>query len=186
MPGYYKALLANNKTISKENLSIIDKDVRRTPDCLNNPEKNAFIKNVLRAFVKRNPQIGYLQGFNFMVEFFWKKGFNQESAFWLFCHLAENLIISSFFKNLSPLFADVKIFKFLLFFKGRKLFKSLMEKKIDLFFVIHKWFLVHFLNVDNIKVRIKSENIKIFIFYLTYVFHFEYLNNNLILLQKIR
>jgi hypothetical protein len=142
--------------ISKENLSIIEKDVRRTRNCLNNPRKMKFIRNVLQAFVKRNPEIGYLQGFNFMVEFFWTRGFDEESAFWMFCHLNENLVLINFFRNLTPLFADVKMFKYFLYYKNKKLFRSVMQNKIDLFFIVHKYFLVNFMNVDNPRVGVTS------------------------------
>jgi hypothetical protein len=107
---------------------------------------------VLIAFIKRNPEIGYLQGFNFMADFLWQKGFDEESAFWIFCHINENLIKKSFYQNLTLLFVDVKLFKYILFNKNKKLFRKLMENQIDLFFVIHKWFLVNFLNINNIKV----------------------------------
>lgn len=156
LPGYYGSLVRQDVYISKENLTIIEKDVRRTRNCLNNPSKMKYIRNVLQAFVKRNPEIGYLQGFNFMVEFFWLRGFNEETAFWMFCHLNENLVLIKFFRNLTPLFADVKMFKYFLYYKNKKLFRSLMMNKIDLFFIIHKWFLINFMNVDNPKVGLNS------------------------------
>lgn len=153
-PNYFEGLFKDKISISKDNLSIIEKDVRRTDGCSSNSKKENFVKKILIAFVRRNPEIGYLQGFNFIVEFFWKKGFSMEASFWLFCHLIEDLISFEFFRNLTPLFADIKMFKYFLFFKKRKLFKSLMEYKIDLFFVIHKWFLVSFLNIDNLQVSL--------------------------------
>lgn len=154
LPNYYRSLLKTQHGISKDYLSIIDKDVRRTKNCTTNLVKGAFVKNILLAFVKRNPEIGYLQGFNFMVEFFWKKGLEEEPGFWLFCHLAEDLVLYKFFNNLTPLFADVKIFKYFLFNKSKRLFKSIMQNRIDLFFIIHKWFLVNFLNIDNFPVSV--------------------------------
>ena len=153
-PNYFEALIKDVRNISHSNLSIIDKDVRRTKGCADNKVKEEFVRNILIAFVRRNPKIGYLQGFNFMVDFFWKKGFTVEASFWLFCYLIEELIAFEFFRNLSTLFADIKMFKYFLYYKNRSLFKSLMQNKIDLFFVIHKWFLVNFLNVENIKVKI--------------------------------
>jgi hypothetical protein len=151
-PNYFEGLFKDSSSISKENLTIIEKDVRRTKGCYPKTEKEQFVRKILIAFVRRNPEIGYLQGFNFIVEFFWLKGFSEEASFWLFCHLIEDLISFEFFRNLTPLFADIKMFKYFLFFKNRKLFKSLMNYKIDLFFVIHKWFLVSFLNIDNLQV----------------------------------
>lgn len=153
MPFYYQKLLVKDLPISKEYFSIIEKDVRRTRNCLNNPAKMRFLRNVLQAFVKRNPGIGYLQGFNFIVEFLWLRGFNEEAAFWIFCHLNENLVLINFFRNLSPLFADVKMFKYFLYYKHKRLFQALMENRVDLFFLVHKWFLVHFLNVNNLQVN---------------------------------
>ena len=111
------------------------------------------MENVLCAFVRRNPEIGYLQGFNFIVDFLWDKGFDEESAFWVFCHVTENLVMKKFYLNLTLLFVDVKLFKYILYNKNKKLFRKLMENQVDLFFVIHKWFLVNFLNINNLKVN---------------------------------
>ena len=111
-----------------------------------------YVTNVLHAFTKRNPEIGYLQGFNFIVDFFWKKGFDQESSFWLLCHLAEELVLFEFYKDMTPLFADIKMFKYFLFNRDKKLFKALIQNNIDVFFAIHKWFLVNFLNLENVSV----------------------------------
>jgi hypothetical protein len=153
MPNYYTSLLEDKLSIAEGDKKTILKDIHRTRDCLENQRKFIFIENVLTAFAKRNPDIGYLQGFNFMVEFLWQKGFEEESAFWIFCHLTENLVLKKFYRNLTLLFVDVKLFKYVLYNKNKKFFRKLMENQIDLFFVIHKWFLVNFMNINNISVR---------------------------------
>ena len=153
MPGYYQTLLRNSLEMSEEDRRTISKDVHRTKDCLKNSRKFEFMENVLCAFVRRNPEIGYLQGFNFIVDFLWDKGFDEESAFWVFCHVTENLVMKKFYLNLTLLFVDVKLFKYILYNKNKKLFRKLMENQVDLFFVIHKWFLVNFLNINNLKVN---------------------------------
>ena len=152
MPKYYKSLLTQNMFISKDDSSTIDKDVLRTKGCFKDKDKSQFITNVLRAFAKRNPDIAYLQGFNFIVDFLWQKGFDEESTFWIFCYIAENLILKKYHLNLTLLFVDVKLFKYILYNKNKKLFRKLMKNQIDLFYIIHKWFLVNFLNISNLKV----------------------------------
>ena len=153
MPGYYQSLLSDKIPICENTKKTILKDIHRTRDCVKNSQKFKFIENVLCALAKRNPDIGYLQGFNFIVEFLWNMGFREESAFWIFCHLTENLVLRQFYQNLTLLFVDVKLFKYVLFNKNKKLFRKLMANQIDLFFIIHKWFLVNFLNINNIHVR---------------------------------
>lgn len=156
MPNYYATLLEQDLPITEDDVKTIEKDVHRTKDCQIKPEKYRFVENVLLAFTKRNPDIGYLQGFNFAVDFLWQKGFDQEAAFWILCHLNENLIDNKFFQNLMLVFVDVKLFKYFLYNLNKKLFRKIMSNGIDLFFVIHKWFLVNFLNIRNLHVNFTS------------------------------
>lgn len=156
MPGYYQGLLRQDMPITEDDVKTIEKDVIRTKNCHKLPSKYRFVENVLLAFTKRNPKIGYLQGFNFAVDFLWEKGFDEEAAFWILCHLNENLIDNKFFENLMLVFVDVKLFKYFLYNVHKKLFSKIMANGIDLFFVIHKWFLVNFLNIRNLQVHLIS------------------------------
>lgn len=45
------------------------------------------LKNILIAFSKKNPFIGYCQGLNFIAYFLISMQFSEEEAFWLLCQL---------------------------------------------------------------------------------------------------
>lgn len=50
--------------------SQIDVDLKRThPDCSNKETVLAMARNVLIAYARRNPMIGYCQGLNFIAAF---------------------------------------------------------------------------------------------------------------------
>jgi hypothetical protein len=50
------------------------------------------MKNVLSAYSKRNPMIGYCQGMNFIVARISKVMETEEQAFWVFVQLMESVL----------------------------------------------------------------------------------------------
>lgn len=125
------------------------KDVRRTANCINSKTRFNQVKRVLMAFAKRNPEIGYLQGFNFMVDFLLDTGLTEEETFWVLVFLIEDLFHKQFYCSFFPLFADIKFFKCMIYHLNYKIFKQITSKQIDLFFILHKWFLLHFMDSSN-------------------------------------
>ena len=128
---------------------IILKDVRRTANCLADPAHFKNVQTVLTCFARRNPEIGYLQGFNFIVDFFLSQGFAPEEAFWILVYIVEDLLHKQFYTSFFPIFADIKFFKCMLYHLNYKIFKHVVDRKLDLFFILHKWFLLHFMEIPN-------------------------------------
>ena len=148
-PGYFESLLTCFEGVFKAAEDIILKDVRRTSNCQNNPEHFQKVYNVLLCFARRNPEIGYLQGFNFIVDFFLTQGFTSEETFWILVFIIEDLLHKQFYASFFPIFADIKFFKCMLYHLNHKVFKHIADQKLDMFFVLHKWFLLHFMEVSN-------------------------------------
>ena len=101
------------------------------------------------CFAKRNPEIGYLQGFNFIVDYFLTQDFSPEETFWLLVFIIEDLLHKQFYASFFPIFADIKFFKCMLYHLNYKIFKFITDNNFDLFFILHKWFLLHFMEVNN-------------------------------------
>jgi hypothetical protein len=123
--------------------------VRRTANCQENPVHFENVQTVLTCFARRNPEIGYLQGFNFIVDFFLTNEYSPEETFWILVYIVEDLLHKQFYGSFFPIFADIKFFKCMLYHLNYKIFKHIVDKKLDLFFILHKWFLLHFMEVAN-------------------------------------
>lgn len=132
--------------------TIIEKDLIRTPSCNNNKLHKQKLQNVLRALVRKNSEKGYLQGFNFIADYFLLNGFNQEETFWIMSYILEKLLHPQFYIEFFPLFSDIKFLKVIIFHLNTDLFNHLTSLKIDFFFLLHKWFLLHFLEDSNCEV----------------------------------
>jgi hypothetical protein len=86
--SYYRQLLKYQEKSDFPNpiISQIEVDIPRTfpeEEEFNNPDMLQSLKNVLVAYTVRNPNIGYCQGFNFIVGRLLMV-LNEEEAFWAF------------------------------------------------------------------------------------------------------
>lgn len=131
---------------------IIEKDLLRTSSCSNNPLHKEKLKNVLKALVRKNSKNGYLQGFNFMANYFLLNGYTETETFWIMSYILEKLLHPQFYNEFFPLFSDIKFLKVIIFHLNTHLFNHLTNFKIDFFFLLHKWFLLHFLEEENSKM----------------------------------
>ena len=103
----------------------------------------------MHCFTKRNPEIGYLQGFNFIVDFILTRGFSEEETFWMLVYMIENLLHKQYYSTFYPIFANIKFLKCMLYHLNYKIYKFFVDKNFDTFMFLHKWFLMHFMDVDN-------------------------------------
>lgn len=105
--NYFYNLLNAFPDYPNPNFHQIELDLHRTfPDELEEdgvtpsfhvPEAIKYIKNVMVAYTKRNPVIGYCQGMNFVMARFYKYLPDEEQAFWLFTQLVENILPIDFY-----------------------------------------------------------------------------------------
>ena len=57
------------------------------------------IRAICRAYVWRNPLVGYSQGMNYLV-FRLRKHLSEEDTFWLFCLIVETYLPPDFYADL--------------------------------------------------------------------------------------
>jgi Rab-GTPase-TBC domain len=88
------------------------------------------MRNVLIAYTKRNPLIGYCQGMNFILGRL-VQNLNEEEAFWVYSMLMEQVLPIDYYAQMIGVHADVEYF-------GEELLKSVLpevhEHFIDLNF----------------------------------------------------
>ncbi|CAK68831.1 unnamed protein product (macronuclear) [Paramecium tetraurelia] len=107
-PKYYTELL-NIKDFPKYFEDTIQKDVVRTSS---NQEMQQKLTNVLTAYVIRNAQIGYCQGFNYIAHYLLlNQRYSEEDAFWFLCHLFETLLPVNYYNHLFGVLSDDEILR---------------------------------------------------------------------------
>lgn len=66
----------------------IRQDIHRTVSkSFTSDEELKSLSNILTAFSRRNPYVGYCQGLNFVAYFLLTMQFSEEEAFWLLCEI---------------------------------------------------------------------------------------------------
>ena len=84
------------------------------------------LRNVLTAFVKRNPTIGYCQGMNFIAGNILKH-LNEQESFWLFVSITEVILPLDYYSDLLGILVDQQIFEQLLTEKYPKLVNHMQK-----------------------------------------------------------
>jgi hypothetical protein len=67
------------------------------------------LRNVLYAFAKRNPTIGYCQGINFLTAHL-LSWLSEEEAFWTLCCLIESILPLDYYSGMIGVLIDQKLF----------------------------------------------------------------------------
>lgn len=149
--GYYLSLtvaFANHLTDVER---LIWLDVERTSPYLTQSQKNT-LHRVLFSFVKRNMEISYCQGMNFIAHFFMLMDFSEEEIFWIICFILEQQVSLSYFINLIPVYIDVELIVDMM----RQLHPDFMEfisqKSFDLNFILVPLLVTLLSNVKNRQV----------------------------------
>ena len=131
---------------------IIILDVKRTgAKDIGDKERDAMTR-VLYAFAKRNMEIGYCQGMNFVCHFLLEMEFSEEETFWLICYVFEQLMPRNYYVNMIPAIADIEIFKILLRESRPKFHEHLSSLGVDLNFMLIPCFVTIFTNLKNFYV----------------------------------
>ena len=107
---------------------------------------------ILFNLAKRNLNIGYCQGMNFICFFLLEMKFSEEEVFWIMDFLIVNLIPKHYYTNMISVLADIKVLKYLILEKKPKLLKFINQNNIDLNCTFIPWFMLVFTNIENIKV----------------------------------
>ena len=112
----------------------VEVDLKRTfpDDPFYSEEKvQTSLKNILMAYIKRNPTIGYCQGMNFVAGRLLKV-LEEEEAFWVLCQLLESILPLDYYSNMVGVLVDQKIFFELIKTKMSDLHRHLDNIKLDL------------------------------------------------------
>jgi len=157
--GYVWSTLANTEHIKKNNLfyelcnsdslpidEIILKDITRCyPDHIMFNDKNYYgqhnLFNVLKAYSRYNPSIGYCQGMGFLAGIL-LMFIPAEDAFWLLVSTIENYGINGYYsQDLVKLKSDNDVFKIILKQKLPRMYNHLVDLEIDTILFTTEWFL---------------------------------------------
>lgn len=131
---------------------VIVLDLKRTGGASLSDDDREVLRRVLTSYAKRNQEIGYCQGFNFVAHFFFKKGFSEEEIFWLLCYLFDTVMPPSYYIQMIPVIADMEVFKMMFRFHQPDLYSEIEKKQIDLNFFFITCFVTVFTNLNNLKV----------------------------------
>ena len=102
--GYYESL--KNTTLKYPHPGPIEfeKDLRRSAAGLSEENINSM-RNVLSAFIIRNPTVGYCQGMNFLTARL-LSCLKEEEAFWVLTTIIEDILPLDNFSNLIGVLVD--------------------------------------------------------------------------------
>lgn len=150
--GYYSELGNNFNNYMPNTKHIIDMDIKRTHANIITPDiKNKMIR-ILYNYSKRNMEIGYCQGMNYMCFNFLQLGFEEEETFWILVNIFENLIPKNYYVSMIPIIADTKMLKYILNIKYPLLVKHIQDLNVDIDVILIPWFIMAFTNLPNLKV----------------------------------
>ncbi|CAD8076192.1 unnamed protein product [Paramecium sonneborni] len=165
-PNYYAKLLNMNE-FPNYFKDTIQKDVVRTSS---NEEMQQKLSNVLTAYVIRNAQIGYCQGFNYIAHYLLQnQQYSEEDAFWFLCHLFETLLPQNYYNHLFGVLSDDEIIRLILQKEKPHLMEHFRNLSIETSLFTIQWLVCCFtfhnkltdtifdlLLVDGSKAQIKS------------------------------
>ena len=194
-PNYYNILLNKYPVnpISEKNENQILLDINRTfPEDDNfDEEKKISLKNVLKAYSRRNCTLGYCQGFNYIVGKILKVINNEEDAFWIFTQIIENILPINYFYDSIGLIIDNNILMDILKNTDKELMEHFTKYNFELLIknILYKWLICLF--SQNIKDELLFIIWDIFfiegtpILFKTIILIFEKIKNQLLEITKI-
>ena len=148
-PNYYNNILTNYpEEMSNIHHEIILKDLPRTfPDKKDEELYYKKLENILIAYSRRNPFLGYCQGFNFIVYFILKIIKKEEEAFWLFVQIIEKILPLNYYSNVLGVLVYSALIEQLLFQFLPELFSFIQKNDYEIHItnLLYKWLLSLFI-----------------------------------------
>ena len=136
---------------------VIVLDLKRTGGQNLSDNNRELLRRVLSAFAKRNQEIGYCQGFNFIAHFLLRMEFSEEQIFWMLVHILDEVMPAGYYIHMIPVIADLEVFKMMLRFHQPELSAEIEKRHIDLNFFFITCFVTLFTNLSNLKVRLSAD-----------------------------
>lgn len=150
--GYYDQLDENFNDQMLTSKRIIVNDIKRTYSTIITQDNKDKMLRILYSYAKRNMEVGYCQGMNFMCYHFLTEGFSEEETFWILAYIFEQLIPKNYYTNMVPIIADIKMLRHLMQEKYPKLVSHIQDLNVDLNFILIPWFIMAFMNIQNNEV----------------------------------
>ena len=123
----------------------IKNDITRTvPRSQTTPEELQALSNILTAFSRRNPYVGYCQGLNFVAYFLLTMQFEEEEAFWILSQVAETIIPMDYYTNMIGVVCDQQIFLYVLGRTHPAIVRKFNEVGLDPSVLSIEWFVCLF------------------------------------------
>ena len=150
--NYYQDLqdCFNDQMLNVKNIIVMD--IKRTYSKFTSQSTKDKMLRILYSYAKRNMDMGYCQGLNYICYYLLNFGFTEERVFWMLAYLVENLIPKGYYSTMVAVIADIRLFKYILKIKSPKLMKHFQKLSIDLNFFILSWFITIFTNIKNLYV----------------------------------
>ena len=148
-PGYYLNLCNHFDEMVEGFNKVIQLDLKRTGGHFINDTQRETMRRILSSYAKRNFDIAYCQGFNFVCYFLFQLNFEEEQIFWMICKIFDQIMPPNYYVQMIPAIADIEFFNCLFTQKEPHLSAIFIKKGIDLNFVLIPNFITLFTNVDN-------------------------------------
>jgi Rab-GTPase-TBC domain len=98
------------------------------------------LKNILIAYIHRNPTTGYCQGINFIVGDLIKQLGDEEDAFWVLTMLIESVLPLDYYYSILGMMADFRVFTELANELLPELSRHLSSMKLEYSLFAFQWF----------------------------------------------
>lgn len=150
---YQKLCSCFNDQVESFN-KVIVLDLKRTGGGAINDDQRETMRRILTSYAKRNQEVGYCQGFNFVVYFLFQLKFAEEEIFWIICYLFDHVMPLNYYIQMIPVIADLELFKMMFRYHQKRSFDEIEKKQIDLNFLFIPCFVTMFTNVSNFNVSL--------------------------------
>jgi hypothetical protein len=151
--GYYNDLLNSFSTEMSSYKKIMVHDIHRTGTKEMPESTREQMLRILFSYAKRNMEIGYCQGINFLCYFLLEMGFEEEQTFWIICYVFERLIPHNYLINMIPIIADIELLRMVLDRHVPELMRHLSSLNVDLNFILLPFFVTAFTSIKNFTAR---------------------------------
>ena len=143
-PQLFERLVAASAPRSVE--EAVELDVRRTFPEHNRltPEFVERMRRVLLAYAKRNPEVGYCQGMNFVAAAILLFVDSDEDAFWLLSHIVEEVLPDHYVQSMIGHTVDRQVVEQLVELHLPATSNHLRDLSLSMPFVTTHWFLCLF------------------------------------------
>lgn len=146
--GYYLSLTTAFAGHLGDFERLIWLDVERTSPFLTTEQK-ATLHRVLFCFVKRNMEVSYCQGMNFIAHYFMLVGFSEEEIFWILCYILEQSVSLSYYINLIPVYVDVELVVDMMRELHPAFMRHVSQRSLDLNFILVPLMVTLLSNIKN-------------------------------------